>query len=128
MVGLKIYFLLIQKNRKRNFSSYSGCTSNGWRYFIIVQRSDDPALKVRALDKEMKPFSIEISRIELESQLQGLGMGTWEAYFTFLKGVLCDCKGLIELSQVGDPTIIYAPNSHAFFLNAEVRVFDVHVH
>ena len=86
-------------------SSYAGRRSDGWKYFICVQRQEDPSLKVRALDKNGTLYNSDIKKVDLERQRQGLGMITWEAYFTFLKGVLCDGKGIIEIVQVApEPT------------------------
>lgn len=81
-------------------SSHAGRKPDGWRYLISLQRSEEPALKIRALDKNCVLYSADILKSDLERQRQGLGMMNWEAYFTFLKGVLCDGKGSIEIDQV----------------------------
>jgi hypothetical protein len=90
----------MQNNRRKIISSYAGRKSDGWRYFICIQRSEEPTIKLRVLNKECLLYHANIRKADLEQQRQKLGMTNWDAYFTFLKGVLCDGKGNIEVTQV----------------------------
>jgi hypothetical protein len=111
----------MQNNRRKIISSYAGRKSDGWRYFVCIQRSEEPTIKLRVLNKECLLYHANICKADLEQQRQKLGMTNWDAYFTFLKGVLCDGKGNIEVTQV-----LQSKYCRFFADNFQFRLYDFH--